>query len=53
MKLILERNVEKFGSKNMDYGKIIIVSKDLARFVGKKIKLDVDITEVTEYIEVV
>ncbi len=46
MKLILERNVEKFGSKNSDYGKITIVSKDLAQFAGKKIRLDMDISEV-------
>ena len=46
MKLTLERRVERFGSKNANYGKIIIVSKDLAQFTGKKIKVEMEISEI-------
>ena len=46
MKLILERKVERFVSRNTDYGKIIIVSKDLAQFAGKTIQINADIEEV-------
>jgi len=42
----IQRTVNKFGSGNKEYGKLLIVDERLSQYVGKKVNLKIDIEEV-------
>ena len=48
MKIKLTRKVSEFSSKAKDYGKVVIVSEELASYIGKEIEMEIDIIGIKE-----
>jgi len=46
MKISMERKVTKFSSGDKDNGKITITRPELAQFIGKKVNVTLEVTEI-------